>query len=135
MKYKVTLNGRVYEVDVEQGEAILAAEYDLAAPAPVQAAPAPVAAAAPAVEAAAPAAAPVAVAQVAGETFESPLPGAVVKVSVKEGEAVKLGQLLVVIEAMKMENEVLSPRDGVIAQVLATTGTNVNTGDVLFVFA
>jgi Biotin carboxyl carrier protein len=135
MKYKVTLNGRVYEVDVEQGEAILAAEYDLAAPAPVQAAPAPVAAAAPAVEAAAPAAVPVAVAQVAGETFESPLPGAVVKVSVKEGEAVKLGQLLVVIEAMKMENEVLSPRDGVIAQVLATTGTNVNTGDVLFVFA
>ncbi|MCF0120760.1 MAG: biotin/lipoyl-binding protein [Oscillospiraceae bacterium] len=130
MKYKVTLNGKVYEVQVERGEAIIAAEYDAMAPAaPVAAAPAPVAAA-PA-PAAAPAAASTAVA--AGEVVAAPLPGNVLKINVQAGSAVKSGEILLLIEAMKMENEVVAPRDGVVKQVCVASGKTVNTGDALIV--
>ncbi len=127
MKYKITLNGKTYEVVVEKGEAILAAEYEAAAPAaPVAAAPV---AAAP-VAAAPVAAAPAAVA-VTGEPVNAPLPGTVVGVKVAAGEAVKKGQILVIIEAMKMENEVVAPRDGTVAQVITSKGASVNSGDPL----
>lgn len=127
MKYKITLNGKTYEVVVEKGEAILAAEYEAAAPAaPVAAAPV---AAAP-VAAAPVAAAPAAVA-VTGEPVNAPLPGTVVAVKVAAGEAVKKGQILVIIEAMKMENEVVAPRDGTVAQVITSKGASVNSGDPL----
>ena len=130
MKYKVTLNGKVYEVEVEKGEAILAAEYEAAAPAAAPATPA----AAPA--AAAPAAAPAAGAALAsGEVIAAPLPGSVVAIKVNAGEAVKRGQILVLIEAMKMENEVVAPRDGVVAQVAAKSGQTVSTGDALLVLS
>ena len=128
MKYKVTLNGRVYEVEVEEDTAMLVDEYEAYVPAP---APAPVAAAPVAVPAAP--AAPAAAAPVAGESIPSPLPGTILKVNVSAGQAVKEGDVLIVIEAMKMENDILAPRAGTVAQVIAAKGATVNTGDVLVV--
>lgn len=127
MKYKITLKGRTYEVEVEHGEAMLIDEYEAIAPVP---AAAPMAAAAP-VAAAAPAAA--APAAVAGTPVTAPLPGNVLELKVKPGDSVKAGQLLVLIEAMKMENEVFAPADGVVKQILAQKGAMVATGDTLLV--
>ena len=128
MKYKVTLNGRTYEVEVEAGQAMLLAEYEAVAPAaPVAAAPV---AAAPAAPAAAPAA-PVVTG--AGESVSAPMPGTILKVNVTAGQAVKEGDLLCVLEAMKMENEILAPKAGTITQVVTAKGASVNTGDALVV--
>ena len=132
MKYKVTLNSKVYEVEVEEGTAMLVDEYEAYVPAP---APAPVAAAPVPAAAPAPAPAPAAAPQAAGEVVASPLPGTVLQVKVSAGEAVKAGQLLLIIEAMKMENEILAPRDGTVAQVVSAKGATVNTGDALVVLS
>ena len=132
MKYKVTLKGKTYEVEVERGEAMIVDEYAAYAPAPAVAA-APVAAAP---VAAAPVAAPAAAAPAAvaaGTPVTAPLPGNVLNVKVNVGDAVKAGQLLVLIEAMKMENEVLAPADGVVKQIVANKGAVVATGDTLLV--
>ena len=132
MKYKVTLNNRVYEVEVEQGEAMLVDEYELkapAAPAPA-AAPAPVAAAAPA---AAPA--PAAGAVAAGEVVKSPMPGNILKINVAQGQQVKEGDVLIILEAMKMENEVVSTKSGTVAQILVSKGAVVETDSPLVVIA
>ena len=126
MKYKVTLNNRVYEVEVEQGEAMLVDEYELAAPA----APAPAAAAAPV---AAAAAAPVAVA--AGEAVKSPMPGNILKINVTQGQKVNEGDVIMILEAMKMENEIVATRSGTIAQIAVSKGAVVETGAVLAVIA
>lgn len=131
MKYKVTLNGRTYEVEVEHGEAVLLDEYEAVAPA---AAPAPVAAA-PAAPAAAPAAAAAPAVTAAGETVAAPMPGTIVDVKVSAGQAVKSGDVLVVLEAMKMENEVMAPHDGTVAQVVTQKGAKVETGTPLIVIA
>ena len=130
MKYKVTLKGRTYEVEVNQGEAMLLDEYEAYAPAPA----APAAAPAAAVPAPAPAvpAAPAAAA-VAGEQVVSPMPGTIVKVNVKAGQAVKSGEVLAVLEAMKMENEIMAPRDATVVQILADVGTKVDTGTPIIV--
>lgn len=138
MKYKVTLNGKTYEVEVEAGEAILVDEYEAYAPAPVAAAPAPVLApAAPAAAPAAPApAAPAAAAPVAvgaGETVTSPMPGNILDIRVAQGESVKAGQVLIILEAMKMENEIVAPRDGVVNQIVTSKGATVDTGATLIV--
>ncbi len=123
MKYKVTLNNRVYEVEVEEGSAMLVDEYALAAPAPVApAAPAPVAPAAPA---------PLA----AGEAVKSPMPGNILKINVAQGQSVKEGDTLIVLEAMKMENDVVAPRDGTVAQIVVTKGAVVETGSPLVILA
>ena len=129
MKYKITLQGRTYEVEVERGEAMLLDEYD--AKAPVPAAPAAVPAAAPAapVAAPAPAAGPVA----AGTKVDSPLPGNILDIKVSVGQAVKAGDVLIIIEAMKMENEVAAPCDGVVKQIVTNKGAVVATGDTLLV--
>jgi len=130
MKYKVTLKGKTYEVEVEHGEAMILDEYEAiapAAPAPAAAAPAAVPAAAPA---AAPAPAPVAA---AGEQVTSPMPGTIVKVNVKVGQAVKNGEVIAVLEAMKMENEIMAPHDATIVQILADVGTKVDTGTPILV--
>ena len=133
MKYKVTLNGKTYEVEVEAGKAMLVDEYEAYAPAPAAPAAAPVAAAPAAAPAPAPAAAPVAVA--AGEAVNAPMPGNILKVNVSAGQAVKAGDVLVVLEAMKMENEIVAPRDGSVAQVVVTKGAVVDTGAPLVVLA
>ena len=129
MKYKVTLNGRTYEVEVEHGKAILLDEYEAIAPAPVAAAP--VAAAPAAAPAAAAPAAPVVTG--AGEAVNAPMPGNILKVNVANGQAVKAGTVLVVLEAMKMENEIMAPKDGTVTQVLVQKGSTVDTGAPLVV--
>jgi len=129
MTYKVTLNKKVYEVEVEQGEAILVGVSDApvaAAPAVPAAPAAPVAAPAPAAPAAP---APAAVGE--GEVVASPLPGTVMAVKVTAGQSVKRGDILILIEAMKMENEVLATRDAVVKQIITSKGATVNTGDPL----
>ena len=129
MKYKVTLNGRTYEVEVEAGKAMLLDEYEAIAPAPVAAA------AAPAAPAAAPAAAAPAAPVVtgAGEAVNAPMPGNILKVNVAAGQAVKSGDVLVVLEAMKMENEIMAPKAGTVTQVLVSKGSTVDTGAPLVV--
>ena len=114
MKYKVTLNNRVYEVEVEAGEAMLLDEYEAIAPA----APAP--AAAPAVTG-------------AGEPVNAPMPGTILKVNVTQGQAVKSGDVLCILEAMKMENEIMAPKDGTVTQVVVSKGATVDTGAPLLV--
>ena len=132
MKYKVTLNGRTYEVEVEAGKAMLLDEYEAigptAAPAAPAAAPAPVAA-----PAAAPAPAAAAAAPVAGDAVTAPMPGNILKVNVTAGQAVKEGDVLVVLEAMKMENEILAPKACTVKQVLVSKGSTVDTGATLVV--
>ena len=118
MKYKVRLRDKIYEVEVERGEAILVDEYAAAAPAPTAAAatptPAPAAAAAPVAAGA--------------DTVCAPLPGSVVDVKVSVGESVKKGQILLLIEAMKMENEIVAPNDGVVKAIHTSKGASVTTG-------
>ena len=127
MKYKITLQGRTYEVEVEHGEAILLDEYDAVAPTPA------------AVQATLPSAAPAenqktdAADPGEGTPVKSPLPGSVISILVKEGDAVKSGQVLMLIEAMKMENEVLAPSDGVVKKIPVSQGAMVAAGDTLIV--
>ena len=125
MKYKVTLNGRTYEVEVVADKAMCVAEYEAIAPAAAPAA-APVAA-----PAAAPAAGGMTV--TGGESVKAPMPGNILRVAVKAGDTVKEGDLLVVLEAMKMENEIFAPKTGTVAQVLVSKGSTVNTGDTMVV--
>ena len=132
MKYKVTLNDKVYEVEVESGSAMLLDEYKLEAPA-VEAPAAPAAAPAAAAPVAAPAAAPAAPVAVAGEQIVSPMPGTIVKINVTAGQAVKSGDVVAVLEAMKMENEIMVSHDATIAQVLVSVSSKVDTGTPLIV--
>ncbi len=127
MKYKITLQGRTYEVEVEHGEAILLDEYDAVAPTPA-AVQAPLPSAAPAEKQKTDASDPG-----EGTPVKSPLPGSVISILVKEGDAVKSGQVLMLIEAMKMENEVLAPSDGVVKKIPVSQGAMVAAGDTLIV--
>ncbi len=131
MKYKVTLNNRVYEVEVEEGNAMLVDEYELAAPA----APAPVAVAVAAAPVAPAPVAPAAAGLAAGTVVEAPMPGNVLKINVTQGQTVKEGDVLIVLEAMKMENEITSTKSGVVAQIVAAKGAVVETGSPLVVIA
>ena len=132
MKYKVTLNNRTYEVEVEEGKAMLIDEYEAYAPA----APAPVAAAsvAAAPNAAAPAA-PAGAALAAGEVVKSPMPGNILKINVTQGQKVNEGDVLLVLEAMKMENEIVATKSGTVAQIVTAKGAVVETGAPLVVIA
>jgi glutaconyl-CoA decarboxylase len=128
MKYVVTLKDKTYEVEVEEGEAMILDEYEVKAPA----APDPAAAPAAAASAAAPAAAaPAALAS--GITVEAPLPGNVLSIKVNQGDSVAEGDVLLIIEAMKMENEVAAPCAGTVQQISVSVGQMVNTGDTLIV--
>ncbi len=130
MKYKVTLNGRTYEVEVEAGKAMLLDEYEAIVPSAAPAAPAAAPVAAAPVAAAAPAAPAV---TGAGEPVNAPMPGNILRVNVKAGDAVKSGTVLCVLEAMKMENEIMAPKDGTVTQVLVSKGSTVDTGAPLVV--
>jgi len=116
-KYRVNVNGTVYDITLEvlEGEAAKA-------PAP---APAPVAA--PAAPAPAPAAAPVA----GGQSVDAPMPGNIISVNVKPGQAVKKGDVLLILEAMKMENEIMAPVDGTVGAVNVAAGQTVQSGQQL----
>ena len=132
MKYVATINGKKYEVEVEKLEAYKSLDRNgvaapvapvLPASAPVQrpAAPAPVAAA-PAPKAAAPAGA---------TTVEAPMPGKILNIKVSEGQAVKFGEVVVIMEAMKMETEIVAPADGTVSKILVKAGDSVDTGAAL----
>ena len=134
MKYKVTLNNRTYEVEVEEGKAMLIDEYEAYAPAvPAPVAVAPVAAA-PAAAPAAPAA-PAGAALAAGEVVKSPMPGNILKINVSQGQKVNEGDVLIVLEAMKMENEIVATKSGTVAQIVTAKGAVVETGAPLVVIA
>ncbi len=114
--YNITVNGVTYVVDVEEVGAGVAAP--VAAPAP-KAAPAP-------------AAAPKAAGGAQGATaVKAPMPGNIMKVNVKPGAAVKKGDVLIVLEAMKMENDICAPADGTVASVEVAQGATVETDAVL----
>ena len=130
MKYKITLNGRTYEVEVEAGKAMLLSEYEAIVPSAPAAAPVAAPAEAPAAAPAAPAA-PVVTG--AGEPVAAPMPGTILKVNVQNGQAVKEGDVLCVLEAMKMENDIIAPKSGTITQVVTSKGASVSTGDTLVV--
>lgn len=130
-KYNFKINGKEYEVTIGEAEGkhltvnVNGADYQVElenAPvaAPVQAAP--VAQAAPAAPAAAPKPAG------AGTTVKSPLPGIIISIDVKEGQAVKRGQKVAVIEAMKMENDILAEQDGTVTAIHANKGDSVLEG-------
>ena len=141
MKYVATLNGKKYEVEIERvdeyrpldrGEQASApAPILAAAPAP-KAAPAPAAAPAPkAAPAPASAPAPAAPAAAGGQTVEAPMPGKILDIKVKVGDAVGYGQCVIVMEAMKMETEIVAPAAGTVASINVSTGDSVETGAVL----
>jgi len=135
MKYKITLKGRTYEVEVEAGQAMLVDEYEAYAPAPA-AAPAPVAAPAAAPVAAAPAAPAAAPAvTAAGETVTAPMPGNIPKIVAQQGQKVNEGDVIMILEAMKMENEIVATKSGTIAQIVVSKGATVDTGAALAVIA
>ena len=144
MKYVATINGKKYEVEVEKLEAYKSLDRNgvaapaapvLPASAPVQrpAAPAPVAAAPAPAPASAPAAAPApaAAAPAGATTVEAPMPGKILNIKVSEGQAVKFGEVVVIMEAMKMETEIVAPADGTVAQILVKAGDAVDTGAAL----
>lgn len=121
----VTVNGKTYQVETEKP----------VAPAPKPAAPKAAPVAAPAAAAPAPAAETKAAAPVAadGVKVKSPLPGSVIKVVVTEGQAVKKGDTLLVLESMKMENPIMAEQDGTVKQIVVAAGQNVMQDDVLLV--
>ena len=136
MKYNVTLNGKIYEVDVTESDAVVTGitqvPVAVVAPAAAPVAVAPVAA--PEAPAEAPAAAP-AVAPVSadGTQLKAPMPGTILAVKKNVGEAVKAGDVIVVLEAMKMENDIVAPCDGTVKSINAPKGSTVNTDDVIAV--
>lgn len=109
-KYRVTVNGTAYEIELE--------ELTGAAPAPAAAAPAP---------------APAAAAPAGGEQVTSPMPGTILDVKVSQGASVKKGDVLMILEAMKMENEIMCPCDGKVASIHAAKGAAVESGTLLCV--
>lgn len=118
--YKVIVNGTEYQVAIE-----LVSEAEAKTAAPAAASAAPAAAPAPA--------APAAAAPAGGEKVNAPMPGTILEVKVAVGSTVKKGDLLFVLEAMKMENEILSPVDGKVTFVGTTKGSSVDTGAALCV--
>jgi biotin carboxyl carrier protein len=119
MKYVVTLNGKNYEVEVEETDAVITAVTDAAPAAPAAATPV------------APAAAPAAAAE--GQKVLSPMPGTILSVNVNVGSSVKAGDILLILEAMKMENEIVAPCDGTVRQLTVQKGSTVATDALLAV--
>lgn len=125
MKYKVTLNGKTYEVEVEETDAAIINVSDAVVQAPLTPSAPPVA-----VQQAVPAA-PVSNAE--GVEVLSPMPGTILSLNVVTGQTVKAGDMLLVLEAMKMENEIVAPSDGTVMQLLVQKGSTVDTDAVLVI--
>ena len=113
-KYKVTVNGTAYEIEIEEINASQVGTEPIKTSAPVLA---PVNA------------------NAVGETVTSPMPGNILSVNVKEGDTVKKGDVLMILEAMKMENEIMAPIDGTVKSLNTAKGSSVETGAVLCVIA
>ncbi|WP_350449529.1 biotin/lipoyl-containing protein [Aminobacterium mobile] len=131
--YRVTVDGTSYVVEVEDlgGTAVsAAAPVATPAPAPVPVAPAPAPAQVPVAAAPAPAPAP---APVGGTVVAAPMPGKILKVNVATGASVQAGDVLLILEAMKMENEIIASSAGTVQEIRAREGDNVNTGDTLVI--
>lgn len=134
MNYIVTINNKKYEVEVERGKASILSTIEVATPVIVpHAIP-------PASPAAIPGAAPVpaVAAHTAtgignGEAIKAPMPGTILNIKVVEGAKVKKGDILFILEAMKMENEIMAPNDGTVTQINTARGSAVSTGDTLAV--
>jgi glutaconyl-CoA decarboxylase len=130
--YTITVNGNTYNVSVEEG--ITAAPAAAPAPAPAaKPAAAPVPAPAAEKPAAAPAPAPAAAASGSMGSFKvnSPMPGKIVSVKASIGQALKKGDVILILEAMKMENEIVAPQDGTVASINVTAGQSVEAGNLL----
>ena len=125
-KYTITVNGTAYEVEVEEAGVVASAPKAVAPKAAPAPAPAPKAAPAPAPKAAAPVAA-------GATTVSAPMPGKVLSVNCKVGDAVKAGDVLMILEAMKMQNEIMAPADGTVSDVRVSANQTVSTGDVMIV--
>ncbi len=119
--YRITVNGVAYDVAVEElgAGAVPAAAPVVAAPvaAPAPAAPAP--------------AAPVASGAAGAVKIESPMPGKILAIKANAGQAVKKGDVVMILEAMKMENEITAPEDGTVASINVAVGDSVESGDTL----
>ena len=128
-KFNITVNGTAYEVEVEEVRAGGAAAP---AAAPRAAAPAPAPAAAPAAPAAAPAA-PTKAAGAGEQSVDAPMPGKIIEVKVSVGQAVKAGDTLLILEAMKMQNEIAAPADGTVKAVNVSAGQSVKVRESLVI--
>ena len=115
-KFNVTVNGTAYDVEVNEVKGAAPAAAPKAAPAP---APAPAAAAAPV--------------PAGAETVKAPMPGKILSVAVSAGQAVKKGETLLILEAMKMQNEIAAPHDAVVSEVRVAANQTVSTGDDMVV--
>ena len=130
MKYKVTLNGKTYEIEVNDQEAVLLEEYQAATAfaGPAESTPAKSAAPAPA-KSPVPQQPVVSAAPAAGaEVVSAPMPGTVLRICVSSGQTVKSGDVLLILEAMKMENEIVAPCDGIVDQIITGHGMAVDAG-------
>lgn len=126
MIYIVNINDKVYEVEVERGKANLIKTTQAAAPAT-----------APVIETVSTenntpvSQASITADNIKGESVKSPMPGTILEIKAKIGEKIKKGQLIIVLEAMKMENEIFAPSDGVVAQIYVGKGSSVSTNEIL----
>lgn len=131
-KFAINVNGKSYEVEVEEVGGAQTIAAPVVAAAPVAAAPAPVAAPAPkAAPAPVAAPAPKATGSAGATKVTAPMPGTILDVKVKVGDTVKKGAVLAILEAMKMENEIMAAADATVASVNVSKGQQVNSGDVL----
>lgn len=126
-KFNISVNGNSYEVEVEE------IKDGSAAPAPRAQAAAPTAAPKAAAPASAPKSAPKKAGPAGAGGVKSPMPGTINDIKVSEGQAVKAGDVLVILEAMKMENEIMAPKDGTVKSINVSKGASVSAGDVLVV--
>lgn len=123
-KFNITVNGKTYEVEVEEVDTPISSESKVA--------PKPSSSTTASEQKEASKSVPVKV-SAGQEVVEAPMPGNIWKVLVKEGQEIKEGSILLILESMKMENEILSPKDGVVSRIATSEGAAVNTGDQLVI--
>ena len=132
MKYIVTINDKSYEVEVEKGKASIVKTTQVASvpvqgTVPVTIAPVTT----PVSPTAQPQTATPKAGEVSGDPVKAPMPGTIMAVNVQEGSAVKKGDVLFILEAMKMESEITAQKDGMVSQIMVAKGASVATGDIL----